>query len=179
MNISARQLNDAAFAGAVHDRLRAHPTLAGRITFEITESATMLNVQSSTFALGSFRRAGIHIAIDDFGTGFSSLSYLKYLPADVIKIDQSFVRGIPLDAKDIILVDTFVWLANAFGFASLAEGIETEEQLSWLREHGCAYGQGFLVSPALPFGEFCAFVRGRGITVSGSGVQHSAKPGRV
>ncbi len=165
INISARQLNDAAFAGAVHDRLDAHPTLAGRITFEITESATMLDVQRSIFALGSFQRAGIHIAIDDFGTGFSSLSYLKHLPADVIKIDQSFVRGIPLDAKDVILVDTFVWLANALGFASLAEGIETEEQLSWLREHGCAYGQGFLVSPALPFGEFCAFVRGRGITV--------------
>lgn len=176
MNISARQLNDAAFASAVHDRLGAHPALAGRITFEITESATMLNVQSSIFALSSYRRAGIHIAIDDFGTGLSSLSYLKRLPADVIKIDQSFVRGILLDAKDVILVDSFVGLANALGFASLAEGIETEEQLSWLHEHGCAYGQGFLVSPALPFGEFCAFVRGRGITVRG-GVQQSAKPG--
>ncbi len=175
MNLSARQLNDAVFAKVVHDRLDAHPALAGRITFEITESSTMLNVQSSIFALGSFRQAGIHIAIDDFGTGFSSLSYLKHLPADVIKIDQSFVRGIPSDAMDVILVDTFVWLANAFGFASLAEGIETEEQLDWLREHGCAYGQGFLVSPALPLGEFCAFAHGRGI-VTGSDASGPIRP---
>jgi diguanylate cyclase (GGDEF)-like protein len=154
MNLAAQQLDDPSFAILVEERLTGEPRLAGHIGFELTESGMMLNVRSSIETIERFRGLGIGIAIDDFGTGFSSLSYLKHLPADVIKIDQSFVRGIPGDEKDATLADTFIWLGNAFDFITLAEGIETEEQAAWLADHGCRRGQGFLVARALPFGAF-------------------------
>jgi diguanylate cyclase (GGDEF)-like protein len=154
MNLAAQQLDDPAFAEVVLERLAGDAGLARQLGFELTETTAMLNVRSSIFALESFRRTGISIAIDDFGTGFSSLSYLKHLPADVIKIDQSFVAGIPFDRADATLADTFIWLANAFDFVTLAEGIEREEQVTWLKEHGCRLGQGFLMSPAVPFETF-------------------------
>jgi EAL domain-containing protein (putative c-di-GMP-specific phosphodiesterase class I) len=156
MNLSAQQLDDPAFALLVAERVSAQPRLAARLGFEITESGMMLNVRTSIETLERFRDLGIGIAIDDFGTGFSSLSYLKHLPVDVIKIDQSFVRGIPDDVKDTTLADTFIWLGNAFDFVTLAEGIETEAQATWLAEHGCRYGQGYLVARPLPFGAFLA-----------------------
>jgi EAL domain-containing protein (putative c-di-GMP-specific phosphodiesterase class I) len=158
INTPAQQVDDPAFAAMVREQLRAQPQLARHIGFEITETGVMLNVRGSIAALQSFRDDGISISIDDFGTGFSSLSYLKHLPADVIKIDQSFVAGIPHDVKDMTLADTFIWLANAFHFVTLAEGIETEEQAVWLTEHGCKMGQGFLVARAMPFADFVAML---------------------
>jgi diguanylate cyclase (GGDEF)-like protein len=154
MNLPAQQLDDPEFAAMVEGRLTSDVLLAPHIGFEITESGMMLNVRSSIAMLEHFRRLGINVAIDDFGTGFSSLSYLKHLPADVIKIDQSFVNGIPLDLKDTTLADTFIWLGNAFDFITLAEGIESEAQATWLTEHGCRFGQGYLVSRAVPFNDF-------------------------
>jgi EAL domain-containing protein (putative c-di-GMP-specific phosphodiesterase class I) len=161
MNLSAQQLDDPAFSLLVAERVTAQPRLAARLGFEITESGMMLNVRTSVETLERFRDLGIGIAIDDFGTGFSSLSYLKHLPADVIKIDQSFVHGIPDDFKDTTLADTFIWLGNAFDFVTLAEGIETEAQATWLAEHGCRYGQGYLVARPLPFGAFLAMQAAR------------------
>jgi EAL domain-containing protein (putative c-di-GMP-specific phosphodiesterase class I) len=154
MNLSAQQLDDLEFAATVEARLASDALLAPHIGFEITESGMMLNVRTSIATLERFRRLGASVAIDDFGTGFSSLSYLKHLPADVIKIDQSFVSGIPFDLKDTTLADTFIGLGNAFGFITLAEGIESEGQAAWLTEHGCRFGQGYLVSRAIPFGDF-------------------------
>jgi diguanylate cyclase (GGDEF)-like protein len=156
MNLAAELLEDSDFASDVHARLLEEPSRARRLGFEITESGAMRNVQRSIFALESFRRIGISIAIDDFGTGFSSLAYLKHLPADVIKIDKSFVDGIPNDHKDATLTDTFIWLSNAFGFASLAEGIEREDQAAWLLAHGCRFGQGYLVSEPVTYAGFRA-----------------------
>ena len=154
MNLPAQQLDDPEFATMVGARLASHAWLAPRIGFEITESGMMRNVRNSIATLQYFRRLGINIAIDDFGTGFSSLSYLKHLPADVIKIDRSFVNGIPRDAKDTTLVDTFIELGNAFEFITLAEGVESEAQATWLAEHGCRLGQGYLISRAVSFGDF-------------------------
>jgi diguanylate cyclase (GGDEF)-like protein len=154
MNLPAQQLDDAEFSAMVEARLGSDAGLARHLGFEITESGVMLNVRSSIATLELFRRLGVNIAIDDFGTGFSSLSYLKHLPADVLKIDQSFVRGIPLDFGDTTLADTFIWLGNAFDFITHAEGIESEAQAAWLTEHGCRFGQGYLVSRAVPFEKF-------------------------
>jgi diguanylate cyclase (GGDEF)-like protein len=173
MNLAAELLEDSDFSATVHARLRDDPSRAGRLGFEITESGAMRNMQRSIFALESFRREGISIAIDDFGTGFSALSYLKQLPADVIKIDKSFVDGIPSDHKDATLADTFIWLSNAFGFASLAEGIEREDQAKWLLAHGCRFGQGYLVSEAVTYADFRAQLAAHG-AASPSDERHTA-----
>jgi EAL domain-containing protein (putative c-di-GMP-specific phosphodiesterase class I) len=106
----------------------------------------MQNVERSMTTIDLFRRLGVSVAIDDFGTGHSSLSYLKNLVVDVIKIDRSFISGLPGDDRDNAIVEMMLRITDRFGFASLAEGIETEAQLSWLREHGCRYGQGYLVA---------------------------------
>jgi EAL domain-containing protein (putative c-di-GMP-specific phosphodiesterase class I) len=86
------------------------------------------------------------VAIDDFGTGYSSLSYLKKLTVDIIKIDRSFVMGLPGDERDCAITEMLLDMTARFGYATLAEGIETEEQLSWLLEHGCRFGQGYLIA---------------------------------
>jgi sensor c-di-GMP phosphodiesterase-like protein len=98
-----------------------------------------------------FRSWGLTVAIDDFGTGYSSLSYLKELSVDVIKIDRSFVMGLPDNERDDAITEMLLRITDRFGFATLAEGIETEAQAAWLLEHGCRYGQGYLVAKAEPF----------------------------
>jgi EAL domain-containing protein (putative c-di-GMP-specific phosphodiesterase class I) len=89
---------------------------------------------------------GLFVAIDDFGTGFSSLSYLNQLTVDVIKIDRSFVNGLPQDERDGAIVEMLLRITDRFGFGTLAEGIETEDQARWLLDHGCRFGQGYLVA---------------------------------
>ncbi len=160
-NLAAAQLDDLAFIAELEQCLRFIPHVAGRLGVEITESAAMTNAASSMYALDQFRKLGLRIAIDDFGTGFSSLSYLKRLPIDIIKIDRSFVSGLPDDEKDSALCELLLQIAGRFELSVLAEGIENYPQLQWLREHGCGYGQGFLVSKPLPFKEFEALLTPR------------------
>jgi EAL domain-containing protein (putative c-di-GMP-specific phosphodiesterase class I) len=93
------------------------------------------------------------VAIDDFGTGYSSLAYLKQLTVDMIKLDRSFVMGLPEDERDCALTDMLLQITDRFGFATLAEGIETEAQASWLLAHGCRLGQGYLISKPHSFEE--------------------------
>jgi EAL domain-containing protein (putative c-di-GMP-specific phosphodiesterase class I) len=96
---------------------------------------------------------GVGVAIDDFGTGYSSLSYLKRLTVDMVKIDRSFICGLPHDERDAALTEMMLRITDRFGFTSLAEGIETEEQVSWLIRHGCRFGQGYLMARPRPFHE--------------------------
>ncbi|GAC1629513.1 MAG: hypothetical protein NVS4B5_20490 [Vulcanimicrobiaceae bacterium] len=93
----------------------------------------------------------MRIAIDDFGTGYSSLSYLKRLPIDVVKLDKSFIDGLPDNPGDVALAEMFVELTRRFALVSVAEGIETEDQARWLTDHGCLIGQGYLFSRPVPF----------------------------
>jgi diguanylate cyclase (GGDEF)-like protein len=155
-NLATQQLDDLAFLSEIEERLRFVPQLAQNLGVEITETAAITNLESSMFALERFRRLGLRVAIDDFGTGYSSLSYLKRLPVDMIKIDRTFVTGVPDDQKDTDLCELLLQIAGRFGLTALAEGIETYAQLKWLREQGCTYGQGFLISKPLPFDEFAA-----------------------
>jgi len=152
-NLAARMLDDVPFISKLNELFRASPTLAGHIGVEVTETAAMENVQRSMYTIELFRRLGLSVAIDDFGTGYSSLAYLKQLTVDVIKIDRSFVMGLPEDERDTALAEMLLRIIDRFGFTTLAEGIETEAQAAWLLRHGCRLGQGYLIARPGPFDE--------------------------
>lgn len=101
---------------------------------------------------------GVTLSLDDFGTGYSSLSYLKRLPLDQIKIDQSFVRDITTDSSDAVMVKTIIDMAQNFGLNVIAEGVETEGQLDFLKKNGCMVFQGYLFSKPVPLEEFEALI---------------------
>lgn len=128
------------------------------LVVEITEGSLMEDSVEVVEHLRAFRRAGVDIALDDFGTGYSSLSYLKRFDIDYIKIDQSFVRSLAHDPKDIALCSAIVSMAHALHIKVIAEGIETEEQKAILVAAGCDYGQGHLFCPPVPAAAFEAFV---------------------
>jgi EAL domain-containing protein (putative c-di-GMP-specific phosphodiesterase class I) len=107
----------------------------------------MTDVDQAIEILRELKELGVHLSIDDFGTGYSSLSYLKRFPIDVLKIDQSFVRDITVDADDAAITLSIISLAHSLKLHVIAEGVETDEQLAYLREHGCDEMQGYLFSP--------------------------------
>jgi len=157
-NVPAQVLETESFLGQLEALLSAHPVLANRIGLEITESAVMNRVERAIVTLQSVRRLGIRVAIDDFGTGYSSLSYLKRLPIDVVKLDKSFIVGLPDDESDIALAKLFLALTKQFNLISVAEGVENESQAIWLQEHGCIVAQGYLFSRPVPFENLIALV---------------------
>ncbi len=110
--------------------------------------------------LGALTALGVRFAIDDFGTGYSSLGFLKHLPFDDLKIDRSFVSGIPRDDDDMQIATTIINMARDLGMAVVAEGIETREQYRFLRARGCPHGQGHYFSPALPPAALEQWLRG-------------------
>lgn len=124
------------------------------VTIEITESMRLSDNGEYVAILKRFRNAGCKIAIDDFGSGYSSLSYLKRMPIDIIKIDKAFVRDITTDAADAAMVRAILQMAEAFGMQTVAEGVETKEQLAFLQHHGCNFAQGYLFGEPMPFSEF-------------------------
>ena len=159
MNLAPQQLGDHATIAEFTAQFEANGALVDHLGVEITETAVMHDVERATATLDLFRNWGIRVAIDDFGTGYSSLSYIKQLPVDVIKIDRSFVKGLPEDKKDAAVCDMILRIADNFNLLTLAEGIETEAQAEWLFEHGCRRGQGYFVAKPLEFAEMCELVR--------------------
>ena len=109
-------------------------------------------------ALNRLKALGVRLAIDDFGTGYSSLSYLRRFPIDVLKIDQSFIRGLSCDSNDAALVDAIISLGRSLGLKVIAEGIETAAQLAYLKDRQCAEGQGYYFSQALPAAAFAQWL---------------------
>jgi diguanylate cyclase (GGDEF)-like protein len=158
LNLATHMLDDVPFISKIHELLRATPGLARHLGIEVTETAAMQNVERSLYSIELFRRWGISVAIDDFGTGYSSLSYLKQLTVDVVKIDRSFIAGLPGDERDCALTEMLLRITDQFGFVALAEGIETEAQAAWLLEHHCSLGQGYLVARPDSFDELLARV---------------------
>lgn len=128
------------------------------LEFELTEHTLLGDVQSVIHRLHALREMGVTLALDDFGTGYSSLAYLKRLPFDVLKVDQSFVRDIETDAEDRAIVGAILALAKRLDFKTVAEGVATTRQFEFVESHGCDEVQGFLFSPALPGGEFMALL---------------------
>lgn len=149
INISSRQLNSNGLTGQLERVLYKTGLPAARLELELTESSLVDPGMSVFRTLESLRNMGILIAIDDFGTGYSSLGYLKDLPVDRLKIDRSFVDGLPEDKKALALVETVMILGSKLGFQVLAEGIETPAQLRDLIQAGCLAGQGYLFAKPL------------------------------
>ncbi len=129
------------------------------VTFEITESLKLVESAEYLEVLKKFRDIGCRIAIDDFGTGYSSISYLKRLPIDIVKIDKSFVCDITSEPSDAATVRAILQMAIALGLKVVAEGVETKDQLDFLRQHGCHFAQGFLFSKPAPVADFRTFLK--------------------
>jgi EAL domain-containing protein (putative c-di-GMP-specific phosphodiesterase class I) len=123
---------------------------ADSLWLEITETALLADVKTTTVALRQLRSLGLHLAVDDFGTGYSSLTYLKRFPVESIKIDRSFVGGLGLESEDTTIVDAVVRLGRALGLKVVAEGVESPLQMSMLRDLGCDRGQGYLFGRPRP-----------------------------
>jgi EAL domain-containing protein (putative c-di-GMP-specific phosphodiesterase class I) len=131
------------------------------LEMELTESMVMHNIETAVATLQGLKSLGVGLSVDDFGTGYSSLSYLKDLPIDVLKIDRSFVRdiGTGSEAEDGVLAAAIISLAHALHLKVIAEGVETDAQLHFLKRHGCDQVQGYLYGepmPAAQFGELLA-----------------------
>jgi len=158
VNLSANQLAQGDLVPSIAAQIDASGVSPGRLCFEITESAMVETGRAAMANIDALRDLGVHLAIDDFGTGYSSLTYLKKLPADVLKIDQSFVRGMVTDERDRHIVATVIDLADKLGFETVAEGVETEEQATLLREMGCERAQGYLWHRPMPADDVMALL---------------------
>ncbi|MDH4560150.1 phosphodiesterase DibA [Pseudomonas sp. BN411] len=153
VNLSCRLFRRAELDGEVARVLAATGLDPKHLELEITESAVMEDPDTAEALLTRLRDLGVRLAIDDFGTGYSSLQRLKRLPVHKLKIDQSFIRGLPEDQNDIAIASAVTALGHSLGLSVLAEGIEADAQAGFLRNLGCDYGQGYLFSRPLPVGE--------------------------
>jgi EAL domain-containing protein (putative c-di-GMP-specific phosphodiesterase class I)/CHASE2 domain-containing sensor protein len=145
VNVSAILLADHAFIERVGQMLGTHHLPDGRVTIEVTETATMIAPDQAVAALTSWRSLGVHISIDDYGTGQSSLGYLQTLPADELKIDMSFIRTLSTDPRNAIMVRSTIALAHELGLKVVAEGVEDLPCLEALRTMGCDIAQGYYI----------------------------------
>jgi EAL domain-containing protein (putative c-di-GMP-specific phosphodiesterase class I) len=144
----------------VREAIRSSDVDPSTISLEITESALMDDFETSARAMHALRELGVRLAVDDFGTGYSSLAYLKQLPVDSLKIDRSFIAGLPGDQHDRSITEAIITLGKSLGLTIVAEGVETVEQWIALDELGCTVGQGFLWSPPIPASAFAPLVTG-------------------
>jgi diguanylate cyclase (GGDEF)-like protein len=151
VNLSARTLLDSHFPDLVHQLLKQYRVPAAQVTFEISEPGMLGDIERALPTLYRLRDLGVRLSVDDFGTGATSLSYLRQLPVDEVKIDDSFVQGMATDSSDLAIVRAVISLARALGLTAVAEGVESEMTLELLEEMGCEIGQGYLFSRPLPY----------------------------
>ncbi len=159
INLSAVQLMEKNLAEEIIERILDSGAKPEWIEIEITETAAMLEPVTAIAIMRKLVESGISIAIDDFGTGYSSLAYLKRLPAEWLKIDMAFIRGLPDDEEDVTIVRSIIAMGHAMGMKIIAEGVETEAQLEFLRGEGCDAVQGYLFSKPLPAGEATSYIK--------------------
>jgi diguanylate cyclase (GGDEF)-like protein/PAS domain S-box-containing protein len=150
VNLSARQLSRPDLAETVEGVLGKTGLEGSRLTLDITETVYVKMLAANTMILDHLRKLGVRLSIDDFGTGYASLSYLRRLPADSLKIDKSFIKRFGYDHEDTAVVRMIIELAHTLSLEVIAEGVETEEQLTLLKEMGCDFAQGFYFSQPLP-----------------------------
>jgi EAL domain-containing protein (putative c-di-GMP-specific phosphodiesterase class I) len=156
VNVSVVQLRQPDFVEQVRSALVLSGLPPHRLELEITEGAFVADVADAIEKLHDVKAMGVELAVDDFGTGYSSLSYLKQMPVDRLKIDQSFVRDIPGSADDCAIVRAILAMASNLDIHVIAEGVESEEQLEFLRAEGCQEIQGFYLSPPISPDSFLA-----------------------
>lgn len=159
INVSPRQFRQADFVEQVLAALAGTGANAHRLELELTEGLLLQNLEDTVQKMMRLKSYGLRFALDDFGTGYSSLAYLKRLPLDLIKIDQSFVRDVLTDPNDAAIARTIVALGNSLGLKVIAEGVETEAQRDFLRRHQCHAWQGYLFSRPLPLADFETLVK--------------------
>ncbi len=158
VNISGKQFDKGDLLQTVQHVLELTGLPPENLELEITESTMMLSMEATARTLSEFRDIGVKIAIDDFGTGYSSLNYLKQLPLTRLKIDQSFISDLPQDRHDVAITRTIISLGNNLSLDVLAEGVESQEQLDFLKAEGCCSVQGYLFSRPLPAKELESFL---------------------
>ena len=162
VNVSARQLASDEFVAQVEKLLRSTGITPSRLKLEITESMMLGDVEAVIRIIRQLKALGVSFSMDDFGTGYSSLQYLKRLPLDQLKIDQSFVQDITTDSSDQALVGTIVAMAQSLRLSTIAEGVETQEQRALLVLQGCRNFQGYLFSRPVPIAAFAAVLQQHG-----------------
>ncbi|HEX4984547.1 MAG TPA: EAL domain-containing protein [Burkholderiales bacterium] len=153
INISARQMGDKGLVAFINDTVRKTGLTPESLELEITESAVMSNQEHAEKVLNELKGLGFQLTMDDFGTGYSSLAYLKRFPFDCVKIDQSFVRGIPESKDDEAIVEAIIAMAHSLQLKVVAEGVETREQYDFLSRLGCDQIQGYYFSKPIPSSE--------------------------
>ncbi len=159
INLSARQLRQRDLADMFAKILAEEGVGAERIGAELTESSLMQNADEAAAILGQLRASGVEVSVDDFGTGYSSLGYLKRFPIDKLKIDRSFVKDLSASGGSMAIVTAVMGVARALDMRVVAEGIETEEQLSLLRANGCDMGQGYYIARPMLAEDFAVLAR--------------------
>ncbi|WP_252178949.1 GGDEF domain-containing phosphodiesterase [Endozoicomonas sp. 4G] len=159
VNLSAIQLRDKNIVDRIKYLLNKYQIPPRLLEIEVTETSIMEDIKLSSEQLNNIKATGITLAMDDFGTGYSSLSYLKQFPFDKLKIDKSFVEGIPENKENTVIVEAIIQLGRSFGIEVIAEGVETKEQETHLINSGCTEGQGYFYSKPIPDHEFVEFLR--------------------
>jgi len=154
INVSAKQFRQADFAEQIQDAVSRHGINPSLLKLELTESLLLEDVEEIIATMTTLRETGVQFSLDDFGTGYSSLMYLKRLPLNQLKIDQSFVRDLITDVSDQAIVHTIIAMAKSLSLDIIAEGVETEEQLQFLLNKGCTCYQGYLFGRPLPIQQF-------------------------
>ena len=159
VNVSPRQFQLTDLVGCIASALKETGYSAALLELEITESALAEREDEALLTMRQLRDLGLRLAVDDFGTGYSSLAQLKRFPIDVLKIDQGFVRDIPQSSDDMAISAAIIAMGHSMDLRVLAEGVETAEQLAFLRESGCDSYQGYFCSRPVPAEAFAALVR--------------------
>jgi EAL domain-containing protein (putative c-di-GMP-specific phosphodiesterase class I) len=158
VNISPNNLREPDFPLYVQRLMSSHHTHRGAIILEVTETSMMQDPVNSLRALNSLHTTGIPLSIDDFGSGYSSLSYIKRLPASEIKIDRSLVTDLASQAGDRVIVQTTIEMCHSLGYAVVAEGVESAEAMELLDKMGCDMIQGYILTPPLPFDDIIVWL---------------------
>ena len=173
VNIAHKQFMRSSLVSDVKQVLHDTGLEAQYLELELTESILADNAAEAARRLGELKAAGIKLSIDDFGTGYSSLFYLKSFPLDSVKIDRCFIKDLETDPRDAEISASIIAMSHSLKLAVVAEGVESQGQLDFLRHKGCDRIQGFLFSPAVPAHKAAAFLAGRGARQS-PGVEEPA-----
>lgn len=182
VNVSPLQIRSPGFSSAVASALSEAGIEGARLIAEVTENVLIKDAEQAIEVLQAVKKLGVAVALDDFGTGYSSLSYLRKFPFDKVKIDKSFVGALGADPSAATIVRSAIVLADALGIGSVAEGIETEDQMAFLTDADCGEGQGYLFGKPMPAADADAWVareykpkgetRGPAVSVSPAGLRH-------
>lgn len=164
VNLSGRELDDEGLVDHIQQALAQHDVPADRLEVELTEEIFIDNLERNLSQLTRLNKLGVHLSIDDFGVGYSSLAYLRDFPVDLLKIDRSFITQVTERHDDAVITRAVINLAHNLGIQVAAEGIETEAQLNFLKNHRCDLAQGYLISRPIPADDLMTLLR-QGITL--------------